>query len=226
LPYYVRLMRREDVPQIAEIDREAFPTQWPPPNYRREMENRLAHYVVICDESKKARDSETEAVPETGLSTRVKHLFTRLIGDDVSNPSKDFIVGFAGMWIMADEAHVTNIAVREHYRRRGLGESLFISIIELALELKANFITLEVRTSNAAAQSLYRKYGFNKVGTRRGYYIDNGEDALLMTTENITTADFQAKFQKLKQAHFKKRGVLYRLLRDAGLSAKSDRARD
>ena len=208
MPYYVRLMRREDIPQIAEIDREAFPTQWPPPNYRREMENRLAHYIVVCDESKKAKEPEIEAAPEAGLSAKVKRLFSRLLGDEVSTPSTDFIVGFAGIWIMADEAHVTNIAMRERYRRQGLGESLFISTIELAIELKAQFITLEVRTSNATAQSLYRKYGFNKVGMRRGYYIDNGEDAVLMTTENITTAAFQARFQKLKQAHFGKWGVL------------------
>ena len=109
---------------------------------------------------------------------------------------------------MADEAHITNIAMRESYRRRGVGELLLISIIDLSTELNARFITLEVRVSNTTAQSLYHKYGFNQAGLRRGYYTDDGEDAILMTTENITLAPFQAQFQQLKQAHSKKWEIL------------------
>ena len=207
--YYVRMMRREDIAQIAEIDREAFPTQWPPANYRRELENRLAHYIVACDESKKAK---VEAAPEksfSGLAAKVRRLlnhnrFFRFSGNEVPPSSKEYIVGFAGIWIMVDEAHITNIAMRELYRRRGVGELLLISIIDLATELNVRFITLEVRASNTAAQSLYHKYGFTQVGFRRGYYTDNGESAILMTTENITLAPFQAQLQQLKQAHSKK----------------------
>ena len=198
MPYYVRMMRREDIAQIAEIDREAFPTQWPPANYRRELENRLAHYIVACDESKKAK---VEAAPEkdfSGLAAKVRRLlnhnrFFRFSGNEVPPSSKEYIVGFAGIWIMVDEAHITNIAMRELYRRRGVGELLLISIIDLATELNARFITLEVRASNTAAQSLYHKHGFTRVNLRRGYYTDNGEDAILMTTENITSAPFQAQ---------------------------------
>lgn len=212
MPYYVRLMRREDIAQIANIDREAFPTQWPPPNYRRELENRLAHYVVVCDESKKVKESEVKATPEKGfwgLASKVKHLFDhdRFFGDEALPLGKEYVAGFAGMWIVADEAHITNIATRELYRRRGVGELLLISLIDLATKLNARFITLEVRASNTAAQSLYRKYGFTQIGLRHSYYTDNHEDAILMTTENIAAASFQAQLQQLKQAHSRRWGA-------------------
>jgi len=220
LPYYVRMMHREDIAQIAEIDREAFPTQWPPANYRRELENRLAHYIVACDEAKKVEESEVEATPAegfSGLAAKVRRLFNhnrffRFFGNEVPPSSKEYVVGFAGIWIMADEAHITNIAVRELYRRRGIGELLLISAIDLATELNARIITLEVRASNTAAQNLYHKYGFTQTGLRRGYYIDNKEDAALMSAENITSASFQAYLQRLKQAHSRKWGIaLYQI---------------
>jgi ribosomal-protein-alanine N-acetyltransferase len=163
----LRPMQEEDVPQVTEIDREAFPTMWPPANYQREMKNGLAHYIVaVDDEGKKAG----------------KH-----------------IIGFAGLWMLAGEAHITNIAVREKHRRRGTGEALLIGIIELAIKLEAHLITLEVRASNGDAQKLYAKYGFVKVGLRRGYYTDNGEDAVLMTVEDVKSAE--ARLAHLKQAH-------------------------
>jgi len=209
LPYYVRQMHREDLDQIVGIDREAFPSQWPPANYRRELENRLAHYIIACDNNKKVEESEVEVMQEDGfswLAARIKRLFNhnRFFGNDRPPSSTEYVVGFAGIWIMVDEAHVTNIAMRESYRRQGIGELLLIAIIDLAIKLNAHYITLEVRASNTAAQSLYLKHGFTQVGLRRGYYTDNGEDAILMTTENTTSATFQAHLQQLKQAHSSK----------------------
>jgi len=212
MPYYVRRMRREDIAQVTEIDRKAFPSMWPPANYRHELENRLAHYIVAGEEGKTVEAPEVEAIPERsflGLASRVRRLFNhdRFFGNELPASGKEYVVGFAGFWFMADEAHLTSIAVREEYRCRGIGELLFISIIDLATELKANIITLEVRDSNTAALSLYGKYGFIQVGLRRGYYTDDREDAVLMTAENITSASFQTRLQQLKQAHSRKWGV-------------------
>jgi len=108
---------------------------------------------------------------------------------------------------MAGESHITNIAVREQYRRQGIGELLLISLLDLTIELGARLITLEVRTSNIAAQSLYSKYGFIQVGLRRGYYTDNREDGVLMSLENITSIPVEANLQQLKQAHLQKWGI-------------------
>ena len=203
---YVRPMRQEDIVQVTEIDHEAFPTQWPPTNYHHELKNSLAHYIVACDAKKLADEPKMEAASEKsrpGLIFKVRQLFNRnrSFNNEVLPPAKERIVGLAGLWMMAGEAHITNIAVRLAYQRRGIGEQLLISLIDLAKELNARILTLEVRASNVAAQSLYSKYGFAGVGLRRGYYTDNREDAILMSTEEITSASFQARFQQLKQSH-------------------------
>ena len=202
-------MQRGDIAQVTDIDRESFPTQWPPANYRHELQNRLARYVVACDEETKVGQTEGKAYSEEftpGLASKVKRFFTRdyFSGNKLPSPARECIIGFAGLWVLAEEAHITNIAVRQTHRRQGIGELLLISVIDLATELNAHIITLEVRTSNNVAQSLYSKYGFAQVGMRRGYYTDNREDALLMSTEHITSALFQARLQQLKQVLSKK----------------------
>ncbi|MFC6653098.1 ribosomal protein S18-alanine N-acetyltransferase [Paenibacillus rhizoplanae] len=90
------------------------------------------------------------------------------------------IIGYAGMWAIVDEAHVTNIALLEAYRGRKWGERLLDELMKTAAYLGMKSITLEVRVSNEVAQNLYRKKGFKPAGTRKGYYSDNREDALIM----------------------------------------------
>jgi ribosomal-protein-alanine N-acetyltransferase len=211
LAYSIRQMLKEDIAQVTEIDREAFPTQWPPANYRQELQNKLARYIVACDDT--VTITEPEVKPNKGmakLAARVKRWFncnrSRSYSNDSLPSDKQYIIGFAGIWVLADEAHITNIAVRKQYQRRGLGELLLISTIDLAKELKASIMTLEVRTSNLTAQNLYSKYGFVQVGIRRGYYIDNREDGILMSTESITSAAFQERLQQLREALARKWG--------------------
>jgi ribosomal-protein-alanine N-acetyltransferase len=86
---------------------------------------------------------------------------------------------------MVDDAHIVAIAVRESYRRRGIGETLLAEAIDLAMRNFQETVTLEVRRSNTAAQALYEKYRFLKVGVRKRYYSDNHEDAIIMTTPPI-----------------------------------------
>ena len=219
MSHYVRLMRKEDITQVTQLDREALPTQWPPTDYHHELQNRLAHYIVACEERKTIEAPEVEAPREkgfSGLTSRVRQLlsYNHFFSSESHQPSNEYIKGFAGMWIMADEAHIINIAVWEDHRRQGIGELLLISITDLATELNASIITLEVRASNTVAQSLYHKYGFSQVGIRKGYYTDNREDAVLMSIKNITSAPFQTQLNRLKQAHSKKWGVpLYQIAR-------------
>lgn len=103
----------------------------------------------------------------------------------------DKVTGYAGMWIIFDEAHVTNIAVHPDYRGRKIGKALLLNLMEQALRLGAERITLEVRPSNKVAQELYRKLGFRPVGIRKGYYTDTNEDAIIMW-RNLYE-EFQAK---------------------------------
>ncbi|KRE32596.1 ribosomal protein S18-alanine N-acetyltransferase [Paenibacillus sp. Soil522] len=93
------------------------------------------------------------------------------------------IIGYGGMWVIMDEAHVTNIAVRSDVRGQGLGSYLLMELQRTAVFFGAVKMTLEVRPSNEIAQRLYRKYGFEPSGIRPRYYSDNNEDALIMWAE-------------------------------------------
>jgi ribosomal-protein-alanine N-acetyltransferase len=95
------------------------------------------------------------------------------------------VVGFAGVWLMVDEAHITTFGVHPDWRRQGIGRRLMVRLLELAGDLRARRMTLEVRAGNLAAQELYRGFGFDIAGRRPRYYTDDGEDALVMTTPPI-----------------------------------------
>ena len=107
---------------------------------------------------------------------------------ELKNPLAQYIVaqegfalqGYAGVWLIFDEGHITNVAVHPRARGRRIGELLLANIMALASANGAVVVTLEVRPSNDAALSLYRRMGFEEKGHRRGYYLDNGEDALIM----------------------------------------------
>ena len=103
------------------------------------------------------------------------------------------LIGYAGIWQIIEEAHITNISVKPAYRRKKVGEALLHRLIERCYESGVKYITLEVRVSNTKAINLYEKYGFKSLGTRKEYYQDNNEDALIMWTENI----FYDKFKTL-----------------------------
>jgi ribosomal-protein-alanine N-acetyltransferase len=102
------------------------------------------------------------------------------------------VIAYAGTWLMVDEAHITTFAVLPVYRRRGIGGLLLCELMDLAADLGATVVTLEVRLSNASARRLYQQFGFRPVGVRPRYYSDDGEDALIMTTEGLSTPGMQS----------------------------------
>jgi ribosomal-protein-alanine N-acetyltransferase len=114
LPYYLRAMRQEDIRQVNDIDREAFPTQWPPPDYRRELGNPMARLMVVCDEV------QCEAnTPAGGVSGLVARVWRRCrFGSRAAASSGESVLGFAGIWLLADEAHITKAAVPALRHRR------------------------------------------------------------------------------------------------------------
>lgn len=93
------------------------------------------------------------------------------------------VVGYIGVWLVADEGHITNIAVHPSYRNRGIGRMLLLAMMDLIKRMNGRRVTLEVRVSNTVAQHLYESVGFVGVGVRLGYYLDNNEDALIMWKE-------------------------------------------
>ncbi len=106
------------------------------------------------------------------------------------------LIAYCGCWQILEEAHITNIAVDPNFRQKHIGEAMLKTIIDECYKNMAKYITLEVRIGNKPAIGLYEKYGFKSLGTRKGYYQDNNEDALIMWTENIFYDKFKLGYEK------------------------------
>ena len=196
-------MTMEDVPEVMAIERDSFAgyAPWPGSAYKRELgENRNAHYLVLRQEGgqQAQRAGEAHAQERRGFWSQLFPL-GRSRDPAPADPDQHTLAGYAGLWLMVDEAHITTIAVRSEFRGRGLGELLLVSLAEIALDINARWLTLEVRVSNSVAQSLYRKYGFKPSGVRHRYYSDNQEDALIMWTDEIQTVEYQNRFSDLRE---------------------------
>lgn len=105
------------------------------------------------------------------------------------------VVGFAGIWLMVDEAHITTFSVHPGWRRQGIGRRLLVALAELSITIGARRMTLEVRVSNEAARDLYAGFGFEVAGRRAGYYTDDGEDALIMTTPDLDEPGMRGRIE-------------------------------
>jgi len=110
------------------------------------------------------------------------------------------IVAYGGIWVILEDSHVTTIAVHPDVRGQRLGEEILVFLLDEAIERDASWITLEVRETNDVAQKLYRKYGFTVVSTRRGYYSDNNESALVMWAGNLRGTLYANRLAALKAA--------------------------
>jgi ribosomal-protein-alanine N-acetyltransferase len=100
------------------------------------------------------------------------------------------LIGIGCYWAIVDEAHITLVGIHPNQQRQGLGELMLIALLDRARQRKMRHATLEVRASNQSAINLYKKFGFRLAGTRKGYYTDNGEDALILWLGELQTAQF------------------------------------
>jgi len=195
---------------VIEIEREAFSPLWITTPFKRELNNRYACYLVAC-EAAEGDQSPTDADPEGSRSlwSRVLTSAQRLVPGsqgDIAPPLP--IAGYVSVWYQGDEAHITEIAVRESLRGNGIGELLLIGSLREAVEYGSEVMTLEVRVSNFIAQRLYEKYGFKNVGARKAYYSDNREDAAIMTTSPIKSEEYQSMFRDLQESYLTKWGEI------------------
>ena len=199
-------MRLEHIPAVSAIEKLSFPQPWPQNAYRREItENRMAHYIVARrigpPSEAPASRPEPPAMGQAAPGDLIGRL-SRLLRPPEPPRSPQLeeelrsIVGYAGIWVMTDEAHITTIASHPEARGQGVGEFLLVALIHRAMAIGARWMTLEVRASNAVAQNLYRKYTFKEMGVRRRYYSDNGEDALVMWTDALDSESFQTALDR------------------------------
>lgn len=110
----------------------------------------------------------------------------------------DRVVAYGGIWVILEDSHITTIAVTPGMRGRRYGEKLLLRLLDEAMERGASWMTLEVRESNDVAQALYRKYGFTTVSTRKGYYSDNNENALVMWAGNLKSDIYKNRLKALR----------------------------
>jgi len=215
--YVVRPMDLGDISQVMEIEKDSFPSMWPSTAFKREIRhNRLARYLVAVEQTvREGEATDAELGPPDPRAPTAPPLspprlgrwlieLRRLFGaEEDAEPAlhQDLVIGFVGVWLIADEAHIVTIAVRESHRRQGIGELMLIAAIELTLMNERELVSLECRVSNDAAIALYEKYGFQRLGVRPHYYSDNREDAIIMTAEGIDRAPYQSLFRRLREEH-------------------------
>jgi ribosomal-protein-alanine N-acetyltransferase len=140
----------------------------------------LAEVAVIENVSFTAPWPTSAYTTELTTNRVARYIGARVLGE---------LVGFGGIWLMVDEAHVTTMAVLPEHRRAGVATALLLELLQEARRGGARVATLDVRVSNVDAQRLYRAFGFIEVGRRVRYYDDNGEDALIMTTAELANRD-------------------------------------
>jgi ribosomal-protein-alanine N-acetyltransferase len=181
-------MTANDIAQVMEIERESFPASWPQTAYQRELtRNRLARYfVAVLDEG---------PGPIPGPAGRSWLPFRRH-----DTETDEYITGLIGVWKMVEAAHIVTFAVREEHRNKGIGSLLLDRAFRVAEDEGLPSITLEVRVSNTGPQALYEKWGFRRVGLRKNYYSDNREDAVIMTTDQLTSPAKRSILQERRLA--------------------------
>ena len=211
----LRRMRSDDIPEVIEIEQEAFSPGWVGTQFRRELNSRRSCFLVASiDAAEAAADAEPsvlqdDASPDASLWGRmVARIRTALGVPDPDGSNGGDLAGYVGIWFQGQQAHITEIAVRESLRGQGIGELLMIGTLRAAYENGMEEVTLEARVSNFVAQRLYDKYGFNEMGIRRNYYADNREDAVIMTTDPIHTRAYRDKFAVLQQRFVERYGAV------------------
>ena len=157
------------IPEIVELDRLCIGGLWTAEAYLREIESSRSSLLLL------------DLVPRNSIK------------------AKPQAIGMACLWAIVDEAHITLLAVAPEYRRQGLGQLLLITLLQDAIVRQLEWATLEVNVNNAGAINLYQKYGFQVVGTRKGYYQPAGDDASILWLKGIQASKFQSSLAQWQQ---------------------------
>lgn len=148
--------------------------------------------------------SDVPAVLEIEQATYSRPWSEAIFRDELTQPGRGYLVaevdgeiaGYGGVLLLGEDAHITTVAVAEPYRGHRLGTRIMLQLVEAALGFGARHLTLEVRFSNRAAQSLYTRFGMAPVGVRKNYYVD--EDALIMWVHDIDGPDYQTRLDDIR----------------------------
>jgi len=177
VPFVVEPMAVSDLGDVMTIERLSFSSPWSERAYRFEIEKNENSVMLVVR-------------PAFPLS-----LWDRIRGRaGIRSP----VLGYGGLWLLVDDAHISTIAVHPQWRSKGLGELVLLSLLEQGAGRGMQRATLEVRVSNEAARGLYHKLGFEIVGRQKRYYSDNNEDAFVMATPPFETPGFTANLRRCR----------------------------
>jgi ribosomal-protein-alanine N-acetyltransferase len=168
----LKFLTPEGLEAVAELDRLCLGGLWTPEGYRRELESPNSDILISTS---RLGGERFEGIPSPRAAI----------------PDPPPVAGMGCLWAILDEAHITLLAVHPDCRNLGLGKTLLAALLESARRRGLARATLEVRASNAIAISLYEQFGFQVAGTRRGYYADTGEDALILWRWGLQSAEFR-----------------------------------
>ena len=189
----LQYMQLHHIDDVSRIDHLSFDPPWPKDSYRFEINQSTVSHMVVLE--------QMPSVPlhRPGYRRFMDRLFMRN-GQSRANRS---LVGYGGLWKVADEAHISTIAIHPDYRGYGYGEILFAGMYQKAIMLGADYIVLEVRVSNYVAQALYHKYGFTEFEIKENYYRSNQEDAydMRVTFNNDLITKSHELYSILQQKH-------------------------
>ncbi len=192
----LRYMMPFDIRAVAAIDALCFQPAWSRDSYAFEInQSRISHMAVL---ERQRQAMPAPVVEGDGWLTR---LGGRLRGESPAVNGRGAVLGYGGLWKIDDEAHISTIATHPESRGRGYGEVLLAGMFGKALELRAEYIVLEVRVSNIVAQRLYDKYGFRKYRRIRNYYRKDHEDAydMRVTLDRSMRLRYERLYEELKQ---------------------------
>jgi ribosomal-protein-alanine N-acetyltransferase len=166
------------------------PTQEFPPLQIEPMCDGDIKQVVAIEQQSFSTTWPANAFYQELHDNKLAHYYVGRLGNEV--------VAYGGIWVILEDSHVTTIAVRPDFRGRKYGEVVLLHLLDQAIDRGASWMTLEVRESNTVAQGLYRKYGFTTVSTRKGYYSDNNENALVMWAGNLRSDIYRNRLRALR----------------------------
>jgi [ribosomal protein S18]-alanine N-acetyltransferase len=194
----LQYMQSKNISMVSEIDNLSFDPPWPKDSYSFEINQSTISHMVVLVETPSADDDTLEE------NAGCRQIFDGLFSRADTPPQPRTVIGYGGLWKIADEAHISTIAIHPDYRGHSYGEILLAGMVGKAIMLKADYIVLEVRVSNHVAQGLYRKYGFTEFDIKNNYYRNNNENAydMRVTFDPEKIATFEELYATIQEKRF------------------------
>jgi len=183
------------VAMVSEIDELSFDPPWPKTSYNFEINQSTISHMVVLEQTIPTEHDNRQ--PKVGWRGFIDGLFSR----NNHTSTNRTVIGYGGLWKIADEAHISTIAIHPDHRGHSYGEILLAGMCGKAIAMNADYMVLEVRVSNRVAQELYLKYGFTEFEVKKNYYRSNNEDAydMRLTLDSEHVSAFEALYETLQE---------------------------